>query len=262
MRWNRLYRAAVWSAILVLIGIGVVALAWTAERLHRSHGGEVDKLVAWGSVGTAVATVIVAVFAGSAIWAASQEARRSNRGSRASATMEFIYSWRKEAGEQYREIDDHLKARGIPIEEFADLDDRETVRLLREFLEGVEHLALGTQYRAYDGNIVYELTRARVKKLWRTFGAYIEAVQNGDVASGGKHDPQPTAYEHFGRLVRDIERRENREQAQQRRRDRRHAALGAVWRWLAAGPVAIGAWRARRRRERLAARRPRGSLDD
>jgi hypothetical protein len=163
--------------------------------------------------------VLVALFAGSAIWAASQEARRSNRMGRARTTMNFIYEWRRQATSQSQKLEEHLGSEEA-VEAFADLDDKVTRRLVRDLLEPVEHLALGTMYGAFDEEIVYELTRARVIKLWGRHENYVTAMRRGDPP---KHGAQPSAYEHFERLQRELAEREQSETDERRRATQREA---------------------------------------
>lgn len=171
-------------------------------------------MTAWATCWLAVATALLAYFAwraykvaSAAITTQSQDAVRANRHIRAESTMRFIYDWSEKLSTQNQALIAHLLVKkldeGVAIR---DLSDAETRLHLREMLEAVEHLSLGVRFRAYDGEIVYQLSRARLVYLWDRFQPYIDAVRRGDAA----HRAQPTAFEHFEWLVQWLRKKEEK----------------------------------------------------
>jgi hypothetical protein len=199
-----------------------------------------EKITAWSTLGLAIGTVALAVLAyvtaviarnslrtarttlerqskdaADSLRAAQQAIERqsadaiyANAYTRAEATLTYIDHWRTTSTQQWDELKKYVASKGwkLPVALLEHSGDQEFRLTVRPILEGVEHLALGVRFNAYDLDIVHQMARNLLTTLYNDFLPYIEQARKGWPGRGG----QPNAYEHFEWIVerlRDLDQR-------------------------------------------------------
>lgn len=220
----------------------------SAVGLAAQSSSLTDTLVAWGTLALAVATLALVV----ATWRAASAARtqltlsaevdaktaQRRRAENSAAAIrryvttstafdELILPILREDSERRLQLHDSDAAlAGTPFVRTSkkayidgDVDDldsptgRKVTDALRHTLDAVEELAVGVRLGVYDAYVVYNGVRTNIVGLYDVSRTHIyKARQTREL----RHEPSPTAYEHYSWLVEScfpaIERMKNRVQ--------------------------------------------------